>query len=121
MYDEGLFIDGVDFDFFLRLRSFGWKTVQVNDAYLFHQIGESRKTDKWLSKLYFSHTPIRRYYQSRNTVVLFRRYFKRYKVFCFKAIFFCAINIFFSLLFDKCKIESIKNTFCGIKDGFHYR
>lgn len=74
--DEGFVIDGVDTDFCLNLVKRGWRIMAVRDAKLTHRIGE-RKTHHLfgLSVQTTNHAPIRRYYQFRNRVIVWRRYF----------------------------------------------
>lgn len=73
-YDEGLFIDCVDFDFCLRLRRRGHRVYRVDDARLRHRLGEAREVPRWAARFYAMHAPARRYYQFRNFLYLAERH-----------------------------------------------
>jgi rhamnosyltransferase len=77
MMDEELFIDYVDLDFCLRLRAAGLKLVECPEAVLMHSLG--RMTQHRLLGKTFSttnHSAKRRYYITRNRLVVMRRYFR---------------------------------------------
>lgn len=70
--DDGLFIDAVDSEYCWRIRNNGFLVIKNNDALLAHKLGEGKK--KILGFLYVGvPSPIRHYYQVRNTLLLFRR------------------------------------------------
>lgn len=70
-FDEWLFIDSVDYDFCVRLRSAGYTVRRVNDVALLHELGELR-CRRLLGRTVFvtNHGPRRRYYQVRNRIYL---------------------------------------------------
>lgn len=72
--EEGLFIDHVDTEWFLRARAKGYIAYGATRAVMHHSIGERR------SRLWFlrwravsHHAPIRYYYMFRNSMLLLRR------------------------------------------------
>lgn len=71
-YDEGLIVDNVDVDFCLALRRQGrtiWCLPQITVA---HGIGARRKgSGKWSPTNY---SPLRKFLQSKNRVIVWRRY-----------------------------------------------
>lgn len=74
-FDEALFIDYVDIAFCLRLRSRGFRLVQVPGAVLRHGMGdleEKRLAGRIVHPTH--HDPLRRYYQFRNALLLRRRF-----------------------------------------------
>lgn len=74
-FDETLFIDYVDYDFCLRCRKNNYKIVQLNSVVLNHNLG--RKTIHsalWRSIATSNHSAIRRYYITRNRLVVYGRY-----------------------------------------------
>lgn len=73
-YNEKLFIDGVDFDFCLRLRRAGERTYIVPQAIIFHELGTPHNKKGFLAKWYANHSPVRRYYIFRNYYYLMRLY-----------------------------------------------
>lgn len=64
---EELFIDGVDFDFCIRLRQKEYKVLRTNNTYLTHEIGHGRSVKIAGRKaLVLNHTARRLYYIARN-------------------------------------------------------
>jgi rhamnosyltransferase len=74
-FDETLFIDCVDHEFCLRLRSRGYRLIESTDAILIHSLGRMtlHAVAGRVFKV-FNHSPLRRYYNARNRVLLYRRY-----------------------------------------------
>ena len=75
LYDEKLFIDLVDHDYCLSLNKKGFKVIQVNSAILIHNLGESvKKSILGLKMIPTNHSPLRRYYMSRNRHYIWDKY-----------------------------------------------
>lgn len=75
MYDENLFIDLVDHDYCLKLNKNGFKILQVNSAILIHNLGESiKKNILGLTITPTNHSPVRRYYMTRNRMYIWKKY-----------------------------------------------
>ena len=73
--DEGLFIDYVDLDYCLRLRSAGLKVIECSDTVLTHSLGRiAQHKLLWKTFTTTNHSAKRRYYITRNRLVLIRRY-----------------------------------------------
>ena len=72
--DEGLFIDHVDTEWFLRAHHQDWRSYGVCDAVMRHSLGE-RTFRVWLGRWRYLpiHKPFRYYYIYRNSVLLYRR------------------------------------------------
>jgi rhamnosyltransferase len=83
-YDEGLFIDCVDFDFSLRLRRAGHAVYRVADAFMHHRLGEEREVPAFARRFYALHSPVRRYYMYRNYLYLAERHALRFPGFIAK-------------------------------------
>ena len=83
-YDEGFFIDCVDFDFCLRVRQRGHAIHHVPGAQLRHVVGERLPDGGVLSRFYQRHSPVRRYYMFRNYCYLAERYLVRFPGFILK-------------------------------------
>lgn len=70
--DDGLFIDAVDSEYCWRIRKNGFLVIKNNNALLAHRLGEGKK--KILGFMYVGvPSPIRHYYQVRNTLLLVPR------------------------------------------------
>lgn len=75
-FDEGLFIDLVDTEYCLRLRSRGFGVHAVPTAWITHGFGRVERR-RWLglkSVYPTHHTPERHYYMARNRVLVLRRH-----------------------------------------------
>jgi rhamnosyltransferase len=84
LYDEGMFVDCVDFDFCLRLRKAGYEVYRVQTALMQHQLGEAFDLPRAISGYYARHAPVRRYYMYRNFMYLAERYLLRFPRFIVK-------------------------------------
>lgn len=70
-FNESLFIDGVDFDFCIRLRSAGYEILRINDVFLSHEVGHAKKVHLFgRTALVLNHPPLRLYYIARNYLYL---------------------------------------------------
>ena len=117
LYDEKLFIDLVDHDYCLSLNKKGFKVIQVNSAILIHNLGESvKKSILGLKMIPTNHSPLRRYYMSRNRHYIWNKYKKDFPgwVLTDKRRFITEnLKI---VLFEDNKIEKFKYIREGIRD-----
>lgn len=78
-FDEDLFLDTVDHEFCLRLRALGWVALRDNGRVLWHEVGtDSRETWGQRSFIISRHPKWRRELMWRNSLIIFRRYFRRF-------------------------------------------
>jgi rhamnosyltransferase len=116
---EKLFIDYVDHEYCLRLRKAAYKIIQVNDVRLTHQLGNFKTASFFGKRVSVSnHSPVRRYYISRNRVYLISKYLFFDMKFCLNAL----MNIFLRdpfriLMFEDHKLEKCSATLKGIGDA----
>lgn len=80
LFDERLFIDGVDTEYCLRLRSHGVAVCAVPHIPMEHRLGDTERTrvvrlGPW-SPTSTNHSATRRYYMNRNRLVLIKRYWR---------------------------------------------
>lgn len=99
-YDEGLFIDCVDFDFSLRLRRAGHRIHRVEDARLEHRLGENRAVPLIVRRFYVQHSPVRRYYMFRNCFYIVERHLLRFPGFVLKLFVLQLILLPLALMLD---------------------
>jgi rhamnosyltransferase len=74
-FREDYFIDCIDTEFCLRARARGLEIIQATEAALSHRIGTP--TQKWVMGRWMiptNHSPLRRYYVTRNRISLWRKY-----------------------------------------------
>jgi rhamnosyltransferase len=76
LMEEGLFIDHVDTEWFLRARSLGYLAFGVPEAVMEHELGEG-SSRLWLGRWRNvpRYRPDRYYYIFRNSVLLYRRHY----------------------------------------------
>lgn len=75
LFDELFFMDCVDHEFCLRLHRYGYRLIEAHKALLQHALGSMtlRSLFGRNCKIY-NHSPLRRYYNARNRVVVYMRY-----------------------------------------------
>lgn len=111
------FIDYVDFEHCLRLRSHGFRIGLVNDSVLEHTMGTPRKVGFGpFSRSWADHDPWREYYRARNEIVMIWSYDPswRSKLSVIRSQLRHAIGI---LLFGKEKIACVAMMYRGVMDG----
>lgn len=117
LYDEKLFIDLVDHDYCLALNKKGFKVIQVNSGVLIHNLGDSiKKSILGLKMIPTNHSPLRRYYMSRNRHYIWDKYKQDFPgwVLTDKRRFITEnLKI---ILFENNKIEKLKYIREGIRD-----
>lgn len=114
-FDEGLFIDSVDFDFSLRLQENGYLVAKAPGAYLQHSIGETYSPKGLFSFVKLEmHSPLRFYYIFRNHRILCKRYRKTFPGFCLKKDIVMAVE----LLRIACFFPEKKRYFAAARKGW---
>lgn len=117
LYDEKLFIDLVDHDYCLSLNKKGFKVIQVNSAVLIHNLGESvKKNVLGLKMIPTNHSPLRRYYMSRNRHYIWDKYKKDFPAWVLTDKRRFITENLKIILFEDRKIEKFKYIKKGIKD-----
>lgn len=79
-FSEELFIDGVDFDFCLKIRHAGYKILRVNRIHLLQEVGHGKKIPlpfhHQMSVLH--HSPTRLYYIARNYLYIGKKHHQQW-------------------------------------------
>lgn len=83
-YDEGMFMDQLDFDFSLRVRKAGFGIHRVARAILSHELGDAGAPRGLLGRFHTFHSPLRRYYSYRNYLQLAKRHLRDFPRFIVK-------------------------------------
>lgn len=120
---DELFIDGVDHEHSLRLRRAGMFLAECPEAKLLHSPGtpqEFRLGGKVLFKTP-NYSPIRRYYQTRNNLWLFRHYFRSFPAYCTKLALASGKDFAKILFFESGKLKKIQHFLHGFFDGLRNR
>ena len=121
-FDEGLFIDLVDFDFCTKLRKAGRSLVLLSKSGLAHRVGNSRKINLLgTSLVVYNHAPFRLYYQMRNVFFFAKKHFAFDPVLCV----YLLLDVFRlplkALLFEDQKRARFFYLAAGLFDGLRGR
>jgi rhamnosyltransferase len=121
---DEMFIDGVDHEHSLRLRTLGYTIEECLDAVLLHSPGTPtahKVAGRAKPFLVSNYSAIRRYYQERNKVWLLRRYWRRYPEFSRGQINITVKTFIKLVLFEEDKVRKLKYFFLGLWHGFRGR
>jgi rhamnosyltransferase len=119
---DSLFIDYVDIEYCMRLRSRGYKIIQVKNALLHHRLGQiERRKFLWKTVHPSHHDAQRRYYQYRNAVLLDRYYCKTLPEWCNYNRVVLLKTFILILLYEKQKAKKIRSILKGIFHGLKGR
>jgi len=117
-FDEDYFIDAVDWDYCLRLTSDNFKVIRLNTVHLNHNLGNASQhtspTGKQITAL--NYNKIRRYYITRNKLMIIAKYRKLYPAFSkgvLKSLFRDLRHILF---YEKEKSEKLGAMVKGLMD-----
>jgi rhamnosyltransferase len=116
LYDEGLFIDCIDFDFCLRVRRAGYAICRVSGASIQHQLGEPVDVPGLLHQFYSLHAPVRRYYMTRNYFYMVERYLLHFPAFIVKLGISQVLLALLIVFFDPDPIASYRAIMRGLAD-----
>lgn len=101
-FEEKLFIDQVDYDFCLRLKRNGFSILRFNDVVLVHTLGSKRaKSIGPIVLTMNTHAPVRRYYITRNSLYLWKKYFRTDFLFVMQEIFMFSKNFLEIAIFSE--------------------
>ena len=117
-YDSELFIDKVDFDLNIRLKNAGYHLYQIPYYGLLHELGEITIRNFLFYKIpTYNHSAFRRYYMSRNTVLMFKKYgITKTNL---KLLQADIIKIGKTILYENEKREKLRKVIKGYIDGFN--
>lgn len=117
-FDEALFIDSVDRDFCIRLRSAGYRVVIDPVTSLSHELGDMRCI-RILGKVIHvtNHSSFRKYYIARNKILLA----KKGEISCAECVREVSQEFFKALLLEDNKASKISRLMHGIVDGLQSR
>jgi rhamnosyltransferase len=119
--DEGLFVDHVDTEWFLRARSKGFNAYGVCQAQMRHSLGNDT-VKIWLGRWYHVpiHSPLRHYYVFRNSAVLYQRNYVPLQWILNDAVRLVSMFAFYSLVTPP-RFQHFIMMLKGFWDGLHGR
>lgn len=115
-YDEGFFIDCIDFDFCLRVRRARYTIYRVPEALMQHELGDPIDVPAALRGFYALHSPVRRYYMCRNSMYMVERYLLRFPGFIVKLAIGQMILLLLIGFFDPRPLASYRSVVRGLWD-----
>ena len=116
-FDEALFIDGVDTDFWLRARDAGLRCVLAPGTRLEHRLGQAIVlADGRESPLVVAST-FRYHYQWRNLVALLRRHGRRHPVWSVAAVLRAARHLAIVTVLARGRLARLRESYAGLRSG----
>jgi rhamnosyltransferase len=118
-FEESLFIDGVDFEYCLRLRSRGYSVEECTEAVLLHAPANFTECRLNGSRLFLTsnYSAERRYYRDRNKIWMMRKYCTRYPAFILSALAGSLKDCVKILLAETDKRRKVFHMALGVRDG----
>src|SRR5476649_972312 len=114
--DEKFFIDRVDHDYCSTLIERGFFIKQINSCTLQHNLGAITKVIG--NKEITNHSPLRRYYITRNSLYYLEKHAKYRKRHFFSYAKGFLKDTLFSVIFEKDKMRKVEAIVIGLKDYF---
>lgn len=116
-FDESLFIDGVDTDFYLRARDRGLQCVLASGTRLEHRLGQAITVgdDRDLPLLVAS--TFRYHYQWRNLVVLLRRHARRHPAWAVLAVVRAVRHLAIVTVLAPGRRARLREAYAGLRAG----
>jgi rhamnosyltransferase len=119
-FKESYFIDNVDLEFSLRIRSFKKKLLLTKSAGIIHKPGNTIYKNFFNLTTFQSsnHNSIRRFYMSRNNFLLSKEYVLKFPFFILKLNYFFLKSVFLFVLVEKNIKPKLYETFRGFLESF---
>ncbi len=116
-FDESLFIDGVDTDFYLRARDLGFQCVLAPGIRLEHRLGQAITVgaDRELPLLVAS--TFRYHYQWRNLVALLRRHARRHPAWAVLAVVRAVRHLAIVTVLTPGRVARLREAYAGLRAG----
>lgn len=120
-FREDFFIDNVDIEYSLRLKKNGKKSLIATKPGMIHKAGDPLiKKILGISITSSNHSSFRRYFMSRNHIIVTRDYFLTDTYFILKLNFFFILSIIKIIVVEKDVKSKLKRSYRGFKDAFNY-
>jgi rhamnosyltransferase len=118
LFREDFFIDYIDFEFCLRCQKYGYKIIESTKACLLHNVGTPRQYKfLWKTPLASNHNALRRYYITRNRIVVYKLYFNRYPLWVLNDIYIMLKEAIKILIYEKNSMSKYCWMLKGVRDA----
>jgi rhamnosyltransferase len=121
LYDEGMFIDQMDFDFSLRVRRAEFEIHRIARAVLRHELGDEAAPRAPLGRFHTFHSPLRRYYIYRNGLYLAKRHLRNFPAFIARLAVVSMLQLVTIALYGRERARSFLYILRGVSDFFRGR
>ncbi len=116
-FEEKLFIDDVDIDYCLKVRTANARIITFKNIFLNHNLGKLKVVYIVSFKFcLFQHVPIRTYYIFRNNLYTFVKHFRKHPVVIVRRIVELIKEFVRILLFQENRKQHLKYMFFGVRD-----
>lgn len=112
-FRDDFFIDFVDNEYCLRLRRNGFGVYRANQARLGHTVGDTKKYGPFIAT---NHSPLRRYYKTRNRFRVFCDYVRDFPGHCLFDLVRLMKEITSIILFEREKLDKLIMMWRGWRD-----
>ena len=120
-FRDDYFIDQVDHEYCLRVRSQGGRVVITRKVAMVHSVGEAGGVRlPWLGVLP-RHSALRKYYIARNTCVTVATYWRCEPVWCLKRMTRLVLGTVYMALLEDEGSAKLRAFWLGVRDGLHGR
>jgi rhamnosyltransferase len=117
-FNEGLFIDYVDIEYCLRMRTLGYQVIEVHSTEMLHHMGRLEERFFLGEKVHPTHhPPLRRYFQFRNALLLHRQYRESQRPWRRRNRIIMMKILVLILLYEKQRLRSLFQILRGIGHG----
>lgn len=120
MFASEFFIDWVDIEFCFRIRAAGYLIADSQNAVLLHTAGHPTKSSFLGFRFRPSHhSPTRRYYISRNRVVVYRKYCRVFPAWVAKSIYTSLRETIKCFIGEEDRGRKLRSVLAGTWDGLN--
>jgi len=121
-FEEQLIIDGVDHEYCFRVRALGYTLAQCREALLLVAVGSLRCHEVLGLKIMAKHySARRRYYITRNRLVIVGRFWKEHPAWCYRQLRDVVQDTIKVICFEEQRSTKLRSTVRGIHDAFSGR
>lgn len=117
-FRDDFFIDWIDIEYCLRCLKFDYKLIEASQAVLLHNLGHTTKHQLGGMQFYTTnHSALRRYYNARNRVAVYKEYSYIKPTWVMKDMMFFATELLKLLLVEQERVKKMRYIFRGIWHG----
>jgi rhamnosyltransferase len=121
-FREDFFIDLIDAEYCLRLRTRGYVVLISRRRLMTHSFGDSREALLFgRAIVYTNHSPLRRRYITRNRLSLIRRYWYDQPLYCCRQFMVLCLDTLLIVAFETEKIAKVRAMIAGFADFLERR